>query len=49
MNNNNYKKAFSIETTWKGKYLSMDNLSMDNTKIGIERGNSYQKNEQIPG
>ena len=33
-----------IETTWKGKYQSMDN-----TKIGKESGNSCQKNEEISG
>ena len=33
-----------IETTWKGKYQSMDN-----TKIGKESGYSCQKNEEISG
>ena len=31
-------------TKWKGKYWNMDN-----TKIGIERGNSYWKNEETFG
>jgi hypothetical protein len=35
-------KEIIPETTWKGKYHSMDN-----TKIGKERGNSYQKNKEI--